>query len=294
VLNSALLTQRAGYAPQARPLVCVSWALAIFVGYFLAFNAKKIFTLILNLFAFIGLCFVFLLLKAPQALYQPTTVGITERFGDLFIRLSNLYFFLPRYLPSYLKIDSSRWPPNFIWIGAVLLFVFLYLVVRKHELRLKVPAHLAFISLGILLIFFWLAFFPRTVLQDPKNTQYPSGQKITFYSIGRVAQMETSGKFLLPRDNRVYIFYFTSWQKIEQLSLSFGSLEGVFDVEVRLFDVLLFKGEVSQRMESLQLPSPSFYPYKNTSLYRLSIYLEKKSGSIAFSKPFLFSVLPGS
>ena len=123
VLNSALLTQRSGYAPQARPIVCISWALAIFIGYFLAFNGKKIFTLVFYLFVLIGICFLFLLLKTPQALYQPTTVGISERFGNLFVHLSNLHFFLPNYLPSYLKIDNSRWLPNFIWMGGVLLFV---------------------------------------------------------------------------------------------------------------------------------------------------------------------------
>jgi hypothetical protein len=292
VLNSALVTQRTSYAPQARPLVSVSWALAIFVGYFLAFNVKKIFTLVFYMFAFIGIFFVFLLLKTPQALYQLTTVGTSDRFGSLFVHLSNLHFFLPQYLPSYLKIDNSRWFPNFIWIGAVLLFVGLYLVIKKHDFRLKMPAHLVLTGLGILLLFFWLCLFPRTVLMNPTNTQFPSGQKMTFYSIGRVVQMKEPGKFLLPRDNRTYIFHFTSWQKIKRLSLSLGSLEGVFDVEVRVFDLVLFKGEVSHRIESLQLSSPPFYRYKNTNLYRLSIYVEKKSGTIAFSKPFLFSILP--
>lgn len=292
VLNSALLTQRTGYAPQARPLVSVSWALAIFIGYFLAFNAKKIFTIIFYVFSFTGICFVFLLLKAPLALYQPTTVGVTERSGSLFVHLSNLHFFLPRYLPSYLKIDNSRWLPNFIWMGGVFLFIGIYLAVRKHDFRLKIAGHLALATMGILLLFFWLAFYPRTVLLNPRNIQFPSGQKITFYSIGRVAQMEEPGKFLLPRDNRAYIFHFTSWQKIKELNLRFGSLDGAFDVEVRSFDRVLFQGEVPHRIESLRLPSPSSYRFKNTNLYRLGIYLEKKSGVIAFTKPFLFSLQP--
>jgi hypothetical protein len=292
LLNFALLTQRTAYAPQARPLVSISWALAILIGYFLAFNRKRIFTMVFSLFAFIGIAFVILLLKTPQALYQPTTVGVSERSGILFTHLSNLHFSLSRYLPSYLKIDNSRWTPNFIWIAAVLLFVSLYLSVRNHDFRLKLPMHLVLVSLGILLLFFWLSFSPRTVLLNPTNVQFPSGQKMTFYSVGRVAQMEEAGKFLLPRDSRAYIFYFTSWRKIKELGLSFGSLDGAFEAEVRSFDVVFFKGEISRRMESLRLPSPSLYRYKNTNLYRLSIYLEKKSGAIAFSKPFLFSIRP--
>ncbi len=292
VLNSAFLTQRSGYAPQARPLVSVSWALAIFIGYFLAFNVKKIFTLVFYVFSFIGICFVLLLLKAPLALYQPTTVGITERSGSLFVHLSNLHFYLPQYLPSYLKIDNSRWFPNFFWMGALVLFIGLYIALKKHDLRLNMSAHLVLAALGILLIFFWLVLFPRTVLLNPKNIQFPSGQKMTFYSIGRVAQMEEPGKFLLPRDNRAYIFHFTSWQKIKELILHFGSLEGTFEVEVRFFDVILFKGEIADRIVSLSFSSSSCYRFKNSNLYRLSIHLKKKSGTIAFSKPFLFSIQP--
>ncbi|MEA2004931.1 MAG: hypothetical protein U9O50_01470, partial [Acidobacteriota bacterium] len=79
VLNSAFLTQRAAYAPQARPLVAVFWGLAIFLGYFLACNAKKIFSYIFAIAVFLSYLFVILLLKNPLALYQPTTFGEIDR-----------------------------------------------------------------------------------------------------------------------------------------------------------------------------------------------------------------------
>ncbi len=292
VMNSAFLTQRTGYAPQARPLVAVSWALAILISYFLIYNAKKIFAIFFHLSAFAGFCIVLLLLKNPLALYQLTTAGISERFGNLFLQLSNLHFFLPRYLPSFLKIDNSRWVSNYVWLAAVLLFMSLYILCKKHDFRMKISLHLANASIGILVLFFWLSLYPRTVLLYPQKTTFPAGQKIAFYSLGRVAQMEEPGKFLLPRDNRVYVFHFTSWQNLKELRLRFGSSEGVFDVEVDLFDKVLFKGETSHNIEVLQLPSPSFYRFKNTNLYRLSIHLKRMSGAIAFSKPFLFSIQP--
>jgi len=292
VLNSAFLTQRTGYAPQARPLVAVSWILAILIGYFLVFNAKKIFSIIFWIFAFIGFCIVFLLLKNPLALYQLTTAGISDRFGNLFLQLSNLSFSLFKYLPSYIKINNTGWFPNYAWIGGTLLFIALYIVIRKHSFRIKMPYHLGMTSIGILILFFWLALYPRTVLLYPQNTTYSTGQKITFYSIGRVAQMIEPGKFHLPRDNRAYIFHFTSWRKIKECQIDFGSTEGVFDVEVDLFDVALFKGQTSHNIQTLQLTTPSFYRFKNTNLYRLSIHLKRKSGVIAFSKPFLFSIQP--
>ncbi len=292
VLNSALLTQRTGYAPQARPLVAVSWALVILIGYFLVFNAKKIFTIIFNIFVFVGFLFVLLLLKYPLALYQLTTVGISERFGSLFLQLSNLYFLLPRYLPSYLKIENARWIPNHAWLAAVLLFMGLYILCKRHDFQMKTPIHLGVASIGILIVFFWFALYPRTVLLHPQNTTYPTGEKITFYSIGRTAQMIEPGKFHLPRANRAYVFYFTSWQELKQLRIDFGSSEGAFDVEVHIFDVVLFKGATLQDIKTLALPFPSFYRFKNTNLYRLSIHLKRKSGAIAFSKPYLFSIQP--
>jgi hypothetical protein len=292
VLNSAVVTQRTSYAPQARFLVPVSWALAILIGYFLAYNAKKIFTLLLYAFSFIGICFVILLLKTPLALYQETTVGITEHSGDLFLKLSSLHFFLPQYLPSYLKIGNSRWIPNYVWLGAVLVFMGLYVLCRKHDFRMRTSIHLGIVSAGILIVFFWLALYPRTVLLYPKNTTFPTGQKMTFYSIGRVAQMAEPGNFQLPRDNRAYIFHFTSWQKIKELKLHFGSQDGVFEAELHLFDKVLFKGRTSSNFQTLEVPEPHFYRFKNTNLYRLSIHLKRTSGVIAFSKPYQFSIQP--
>lgn len=292
ILNSALLTQRTGYAPQARPVVAVSWALAILIGYFLVFNAKKIFSIIFWIFAFLGFCIVFLLLKNPLALYQLTTAGISERFGTLFLQLSNLSFSLFKYLPSYVKIDNTGWFPNYAWIGGTLLFIALYIAIRKHSFRTKMLYHFGMASIGILFVFFWLTLYPRTVLLYPQNTTFPAGQKITFYSIGRMAQMIEPGKFHLPRDNRAYIFHFTSWKKLKELRIDFGSTEGVFDVEVDLFDVVLFKGQTSHYIQTLQLPIPSFYRFNNTNLYRVSIHLKRKSGAIAFSKPYLFSIQP--
>lgn len=292
VLNSALLTQRTGYAPQARPLVAVSWVFAILVGYFLAFNSKKIFQIIFYVFSFIGICFVFLLLKTPLALYQPTTVGTSDRFGSLFLQLSNLHFYLPQYLPSYLKIENSSWIPNYVWFGAVLLFMSFYIFCKKHDFRIKTSFHIVIASIGVLFVFFWLALYPRTVLLYPTNITFPSGPKIRFYSLGREAQMIEPGKFHFPRDKRAYVFYFHSWQQLKELRIDFGSTEGVFDVELHLFDEILFQGQTSHNIQTLQLPTPHFYRFKNTNLYRLSIHLERKSGAIAFTKPYLFSIQP--
>jgi hypothetical protein len=163
---------------------------------------------------------------------------------------------------------------------------------KKHDFRMKIPFHLGMASFGLLAAFLLLAFYPRTVLLYPQRTTFPAGPKITFYSLGRVARMTDPGEFQLPRDSRDYVFHFTSWQQLKDLELRFGSPDGEFDVELRLFDVVLFRGRTSLEFKSLRIPEPSFYRYKNTHLYRLSIHLERKSGEIAFTKPYRLSLLP--
>jgi len=294
VLNSAFLTQRTGYAPQARPLVAVCWGMVILIGYFLAHNAKKIFSCLFFLASFFSFLFVYLLLKNPLALYQLTTVGERERAGELFLMLSNLHFFLPKFLPSYLKIEDPNWIPNYVWIGGLLLFGASYLVLKKHAFNTKFSFHLLFSLLGIFVFFIWIVLYPRIILLYPLKTPFPSGEKITFYSLGRVARMVEPGKFYLPEDNRPYVFYFTSWREIKKFQIDFGSLEGDYYVNIRLFDLELFQGKTGKEIKTLSLPSPPLYRLKNTNLYRLSIYLEKKSEVSTAKNPYLFSILPFS
>jgi len=292
VINYALLTQRTGYAPQARPLVSVSWGLAIFVGFFLAYNTKKIFSTFFSCAVFLSYITVFLLLKNPLALYQLTTRGETERAGKLFLLLSNLHFSLPKFLPSYLKIDNFKWIPNYVWAGAVLLFAAAYLAVKRRRVFSKFSFHIVFSFIGLSIFFIWFVLYPRTIISHPEKAAFPSGEKMNFYSIGRVARMIEPGKFLLPDDNRAYVFNFTSWRRIEKFRLDFGSLKGDYCVKIKYFDSELFQGYTNREIKTLYFsPSPS-YRLKQSNMYRISIYLEKRSGPMTHEDPYVFSILP--
>ncbi len=292
VLNSAFLTQRTGYAPQARPLVSVSWGLAIFLGYFLAECKKKIFHSSLVFSSFLSFVFLILLLVNPLSLYQLTTRGEIERSGKLFLHLSNLHFYLPQYLPSYLKIDNSGWIPNYVWLGIFLFLIVLYLAMKKHTFTLGLKSQFTLLFLGFLVFYFIAVLYPRPVLLYPTKTSFPSGEKITFYAIGKVAKMREPGKFYLPEDRRPYIFYFTSWRKIEAFEIVFGSQDGEFFAEIAHFDSQIFKGNIRHKINSLRLSPAYSYRLKNTNLYRVSIYLEKKSGLLDIERPFFFFILP--
>lgn len=290
VLGLAFLTQRGAYAPQARTQVAVFWAMGIFMGYFLVYNKKKIFTYMFSCALLFSYIVVFVLLKNPWALYQSTTSGETQRAGELFLHLSNLHFYLPQFLPSFLKIENRGWTPNYIWILAFVLFVSAYFVIKKHTFKTKLSVQVSFVCLALIIVFCWGVLFPQFILQSPTNVTMPSGEKLTFYSLGRVIRMPSPGQFQLPRDNRSYVLTFSSWRPVEDFSINFGSLDGVFDVDIQYFDQSLFKGQISEEIKSVRVSSSAFYRYKKRYLYRLSIELHRTSGVIAYTNPFLFSL----
>jgi hypothetical protein len=301
VLFHAFLTQRTSFAPQARVLVAVFWVMAVFLGYFFAFNTKRFFSRTACLAASLSFLAAYLLLRTPWALYQPTTADQTERAGHLFAGLGNIHFFPPDFLPSYLKVYDSHWIPNYVWLGVFLLFLAAYglwkrgvTVTEKREARLRFVKHLAFCGVGLFVFFLWFVLYPRLTLLYPKNTTYPSGQKVTFYALGQVVRMTEPGRFRIPSDGREYVFHFTSWRKIDEITLDFGSLEGDYYVEVRCFDLDLFRGETSREIRTLTLTQPEHYAHRQTHLYRFSIYLERRS-SVSISRyPYRFSLTPVS
>ncbi|MCJ7563217.1 MAG: hypothetical protein MUP52_01335 [Candidatus Aminicenantes bacterium] len=277
IFVSAFLTQRTGYAPQARPVVAVVWGLAIFVGYFLAHNRKKLFAYLMDLAIGFSLLFVGLLCLNPVAIYQETTIGATERGGKLFYILSHLHFYLPNVLPSFLKVEEWRWRPNFIWPVILLVFIAAYILVRKHAFLMKFSHHLALALLGLAFFFVWFVFYPRITLVPIQKTVLPTGEKIAFYALSRVARMTEPAKFALLEDNRDYHFYFTTKKPIEKLKVEYGSSKGDYELRLVFFDEPEFDDTTRREIKDRILESPPAYRWKKFNLYRLGIHLEKKS-----------------
>jgi hypothetical protein len=292
ILNLAFLTQRPAYAPQARTLVAVFWGMAIFLGYFLAYNAKKIFTCIFSLFAFFSLLTTLLLLRTPRALYQPTTAGGTERAGLLFLQLSNLHFSLPKLLPSFLKIEDSIWLPNIAWIILLIFFILAYTLTKKHSFSPKYAHFLVGTMTGLGVFYLWFVFYPRTVIVHPQNITFPRGEKIAFYAYTRSARMTSPGVFDLIEDNRLYSFYFLSRRELRNLSIDLGSKRGIYEAEIKYFDQTIFQGQTREKIKTLRFAPLPAYNLKNQNLYHISIFLENKSDTDTAKSPFRFSILP--
>ena len=290
VLTSAFLTQRTGYAPQARPLVAVVWAMIILLGYFLGQNQKKMFSALFNFAAAASFLFVILLLKHPLNLYQETTRGIEERGGGLFYLLSNIRFRLPDFLPSFIKVEDWRWLPNFIWLGATGLFVVVYMMMKRRTFSRKFSYHLLLVLAGMLIFFVWIVLFPRKVLLNPVRTAFPSGERVTFYSLSRSSSLSGPGRFQLREDNRTYRFNFTAPRSLDKLRISFGSARGNYACEIKIFDVPYYRGETAGEIKNLDLFEPPRYRLGERDYYELTLDLGKGDEVQTELYPFVFQV----
>lgn len=292
ILVSAFLTQRTGYAPQARPLVSIVWGLVIFLGYFLASDAGRFFGYLRNLAAGISLAFVGLLCLNPYALYQETTVGTTERGGLLFYQLSNLHFQLPNILPSFIKVDNSNWTPNTVWPVLLVLFMAAYLMFRRRGAVLAFAHHVAIAGAVLVLFFAGFVYYPRTTLVPPRKTVLPDGETMVFYALSRVARMGEPAKFALLEDDRDYHFYFATKKALHRLEIQYGSTHGDYELKLGFFDVPGFdettRGEIRTRI--LDVPPP--YAWKGLNLYRATVRLDKRSAVQTSVNPYVLGFRP--
>jgi hypothetical protein len=291
-LVSAFLTQRTGYAPQARPLVAALWALIIFLGYYLAAERKRGFAFLFNGAVGTSLLFVWLLLRNPLALYQETTQGATDRGGGLFYILSNLHHSLTKILPSFLKVEEWRWTPNFIWPALLAVFILVYLTVRKAGSRWKFGRHMAVAGVLLAGFFVWFVNVPRTVLYSPRSTVLPTGESLQFYSLSRAAIMHQPARFSLLEDNRDYNFYFASRRPLKNLRIDFGSRQGDYDLGLGFWDEHPDNHPTRRVLDALTFADPPFYRLKGNFLYRVSIRVENKSGVKTGANPYQFAITP--
>jgi hypothetical protein len=288
VLVSALLTQRAGYAPQARPLVAVIWAAVIWLGYFLAENRKTIFTQAFYFAAGLSYLLTVLLLKFPSNLYQETTRGIRERAGGLFYLLSNIRFRLPDFLPSYVKKAEGTWLPNYLWPVAVVLFVAGYAAAKKRRLSIGRAGHIILAAAACIIFFFWFVLYPRLVPRNPVRAGLPSGERVTFYSLSRAARMGEAGRFLLSEDDRSFRFFFTTASPVREMKFSLGSTAGEYAWRLRVFDEVFSEGLTIREVRTLRLPAPPRYRLGKSSFYELALDLGPGAGAATRLNPYLF------
>ncbi|MEW5901069.1 MAG: hypothetical protein AB1715_06360 [Acidobacteriota bacterium] len=292
LLNYALFTHRQGSAPQGRVLAPLSWVGAIGLGYFLVHNRRRIFHFLCGVGAASGFAVAGILLGHPSFLYQPTTHEFTSRPGDLFVYLSNMHFFLPPFLPSFIKVDNTRYWPNYVWVAAVLIFVFIYAFSRREK-RLG-PGILSFFASASLTAAFLLwVLFPRSALYPVKTVRYSPQRALAFYtfSIGKGAIAKDNGDFYLHLE-KPYRFLFASRTKLEQLKLRFGSEKGEYEMRLGLFDLPILEEKTAHEIKEIVIQPEAAYVRGKLYFYEISLRLTHLSAESMLLNPFLFQVIP--
>jgi hypothetical protein len=292
LLNYALFTHRQGAAPQGRVLTPLSWILIIAVGHFIAHNRREAFGFLFGAAAGAGFAIAGILLANPSFLYQPTTHEVSSRPGELFIALSNMHFLVPPYLPSFIKVDNTRYLPNYIWLAGIVLFLAAYLFAKKEKkLGRAVPT---VFTTGVLAAAFFLwVLFPRSPLYPVKTIDYSSQSSLGFYTfpMGKGVVAKESGDFYLHLE-KPYRFLFGSRRELQKVKLRFGSEAGEFDLEIRQFDLPLWKGGTRGEIKEMEFSPAAAYRFRNLFFYEIDLRLVHRSAESMQLDPFLFQVLP--
>jgi len=292
LFNYAFFTHRQGYSPQARILTPLSWIAAIGIGYFLAYNQKKLYSFLFWFSGLVSLAFAFVLLRNPMFLYQPTTHEFTSRAGDFFISLSNLHFFLPPFLPSFIKVKNIGYLPNYFWILAIGAFILFYIFV-KGKIILKYAFHLCFVFLLLGSLFYLRSLYPRTVLYPTQTVSYSPQKAMGFYffPMGGGVVLKNLGELYLHKE-KSYKILFSSKTKLEKIKLVFGSEKGEYEIRISLFDLPISSEKTKFEKKEIVLSPQAFYRLRNLFLYEINLELKKYSTESMLVDPYLLQIFP--
>jgi hypothetical protein len=232
---------------------------------------------------------------------------VTERAGAFFIYLSNMCFFWPPFLPSFLKFPVQDYPPNTWWIAGVAVLFVLYAVFGKVGSRLqnskkstfvntipiRMRTHLV-IACGLLAGVFWMwCWQPRTVLYPTWTSDYPVKTKLGFYlnASGNAVVTRENGRFYLHEDRR-HRFVFASERKLGRLKIAYGSETEDFETRVRFFDLPLTEGRTSHEIREFVFEPKATYEYRGRYFYEIGIDIVRLSPKKEVVEPYFFQIAP--
>jgi hypothetical protein len=210
----------------------------------------------------------------------------------MFVHLSNMYIFLPHFLPSFIKVNNIGHIPNYLWILAIVIFVCAYVFIKK-DMRLKRVFYYGFSLSLLLLVFVLWVLFPRPSLYDTRTFRYSPQVALGYYlfPMGDGVVVKKTAEFYLHREKN-YRILFSSRRKRENLQLNFGSEKGEYEVRFSFFDLPIFEGKTSYETKLIELNPSAYYPYKNLYLYEIHLNLTKHSSESMLVDPFFFQIVP--
>jgi hypothetical protein len=292
LLNYALFTHRQGASPQGRVLAPLTWIGAVALGEFLVRNRRRAFGWLFGGAAAAGAALAAVLLANPTFLYQPTTHEFTSRPGDLFVHLSNARFFLPSFLPSFIKVDNTGYWPNYAWVAAVAALAAAYTLSGGQPPPRRAAPHLAVWAALATAVFLWVL-YPRVVLFPVKTIEYSPQRALGFtaYPTARGVIAKDTGDVWLHAE-KPYRLLFSSRSPFEKVRLQFGSAKGDYDIRVSLFDLPLVEARTSRTVREFIFEPKAFARVRDLYVYELAVGLEHLTKESMQLDPFLFRLTP--
>jgi len=294
VLNYAFFTHRQGFCPQARVLTPISWIGAIALGYFLERRGKRVFGWLFGVGVAAAGAVSWILLRHPNFLYQPTTHDYTTRAGDLFAYLSNIRFYLPQFLPSFIKADNSRYGPYYVWVGLAVVFIGLYLILGRRQgkplsRRFHGVAAMIFLGGGL---FLWVL-PPRIPLFPSWPVRYSTGGSLGFYMMpmGRGVVAKNEGEMYLHFE-KSYRFVFSSRDKVDKIKLAYGSEKGKHEIQMTFFDTPLLEARTAREIKEWVFEPKTAYHLRDLYVYEIDLTLKKINDENLLVDPYLLRISP--
>jgi hypothetical protein len=203
-----------------------------------------------------------------------------------------MHFFLPDYLPSFIKTNNLGHIANYAWIAAILVFIGFY-ILRKKEVRGGPALRTGAVLTLLVFVLFLQTATPRTVLYPTRVFNYPDGTELGYYMfpMGKDVIAHRAAELYLHRDGR-FTIPFSSRQPLPGFRVLFGAEKGEYDVRFSLFDKPVFEGRVDRSIQEIEVTSPSVYRYRYLYLYQLTLHIDQKSEENMKRAPFFFQVIP--
>ena len=287
ILSYAALTHRGGHCPQARPLVPTIWFFAIFSTIFYIHTKNlKLKSLLISL-PFYSFFITIYQLFNPLTLYQTTTHDNLYRAGLLFQELSNTKIFLPKYLPSYVKLNNNHeYLPNIISLILLIIFIVLsYKFFNRENKRNLFKTNMYFLF-GLL--FLMLSFFPKIPYYNTTHVKGISSLAYNIYGASAYPIRVNERKFYMNKTG-TYSYTFSTTRRAKKIILKFLNEESYFknNVIIYNFDKKLFKENIQGNIVIKEIKEPKFKKFKGMYFYRLTIKVLNNSKNSDFYFQFL-------
>jgi len=271
ILSYAALTHRGGHCPQARPLVPTIWFFTIFAGIFYIesnnFSLKSIFKSLPFYSIFIVIYQVF----NPLTLYQTTTHDNLYRAGLLFQELSNINIYLPRLLPSYVKLNNNeQYLPNIIFLIILTLFIIIsYKIYNKnHNKNLLKISLLTLFSFLILM----LSVFPKIPYYNTTHVKGINNLAYNIYGTSTYPKRVNERKFFT-NNKGTYTYTFSTLREPKSIQLRFLNEERDFSAYIKAynFDKKILEKKLNGNKIFFNINKPKFKKFKGVYFIRITL-----------------------